>query len=37
MVVDENHDLCEICWSPLKTLMEKVAAEAREKSAARDK
>ena len=31
MVADENYDLCAICWSPLKTLMEKVAAEAQEK------
>jgi hypothetical protein len=31
MVVDENYDLCAICWSPLKTLMDKLAAEAQEK------
>jgi hypothetical protein len=26
---DKEKDLCEICWSPLETLMEKVHAEAR--------
>ena len=28
---DDNRDLCEICWSPLQTLMKKVHDEAREK------
>jgi hypothetical protein len=32
LLPDEHHDLCEICWSPLKTLMNKVSAEARERS-----
>jgi hypothetical protein len=25
---DDNRDLCEICWSPLQTLMKKVHDEA---------
>ena len=25
---DDERDLCEICWSPLQTLMKKVQAEA---------
>jgi hypothetical protein len=28
---DDNRDLCEICWSPLHTLMKKGYEEAREK------
>jgi hypothetical protein len=28
---DDNRDLCEICWSPLQTLMKKVHEQAREK------
>jgi hypothetical protein len=28
---DENRDLCEICWSPLQTLMNEVHADARAK------
>jgi hypothetical protein len=28
---DDNRDLCEICWSPLQTLMKKVYDEARDK------
>jgi sulfite reductase alpha subunit-like flavoprotein len=31
MVADVNHDLCAICWSPLKTLMEKAADETQDK------
>lgn len=29
---NENHDLCAICWSPLKALMEKVAARGSRKA-----
>ena len=29
LVDDETHDLCEICWSPLKTLMREISSEAR--------
>jgi hypothetical protein len=28
---DDNRDLCEICWSPLQTLMKKVHEEARDR------
>jgi hypothetical protein len=31
LMPDDNRDLCEICWSPLQTLMKKVHEEAREK------
>jgi hypothetical protein len=31
LLPDDNRDLCEICWSPLQTLMKKVHEEAREK------
>jgi hypothetical protein len=31
LMPDDNSDLCEICWSPLQTLMKKVHEEAREK------
>jgi hypothetical protein len=31
LMPDDNRDLCEICWSPLQTLMKKVHDEAREK------
>jgi hypothetical protein len=31
LMSDENRDLCEICWSPLQTLMKQVHDEAREK------
>ena len=31
LMPDDNQDLCEICWSPLQTLMKKVHDEAREK------
>jgi hypothetical protein len=31
LMPDDNRDLCEICWSPLLTLMKKVHDEAREK------
>ena len=29
LMPDDNRDLCEICWSPLQTLMKKVYEEAR--------
>jgi hypothetical protein len=29
LMPDDNRDLCEICWSPLQTLMKKVHDEAR--------
>jgi len=29
LMPDDNRDLCEICWSPLQTLMKKVHEEAR--------
>jgi hypothetical protein len=28
---DDNRDLCEICWSPLQTLMKKIHEEARDR------
>ena len=28
---DDRRDLCEICWSPLQSLMKKVHEEARDK------
>jgi hypothetical protein len=31
LMPDENRDLCEICWSPLQTLMNKVHDDARAK------
>jgi hypothetical protein len=31
LMPDDNRDLCEICWSPLQTLMKKVHDEARAK------
>jgi hypothetical protein len=31
LMPDDNRDLCEICWSPLQTLMKKVYEEARGK------
>jgi hypothetical protein len=31
LMPDDNRDLCEICWSPLQTLMKKVHEGAREK------
>ena len=31
LLPDDDRDLCEICWSPLQTLMRKVHEEAREK------
>lgn len=31
LMPDVDRDLCEICWSPLQTLMKKVYAEANEK------
>jgi len=31
LMPDDDRDLCEICWSPLQTLMKKVHDEAREK------
>ena len=31
LMPDDNRDLCEICWSPLQTLMKRVHDEAREK------
>jgi hypothetical protein len=31
LLPDDDRDLCEICWSPLQTLMKKVHEEAREK------
>jgi hypothetical protein len=31
LMPDDNRDLCEICWSPLQTLMKKVHEEARER------
>ena len=29
LMPDENRELCEICWSPLQTLMNKVHDDAR--------
>ena len=29
LLADDKRDLCEICWSPLQTLMKKVHDEAR--------
>ena len=29
LLPDENRDLCEICWSPLQTLMNKAHDDAR--------
>jgi hypothetical protein len=29
LMPDENRDLCEICWSPLQTLMNKAHDDAR--------
>jgi hypothetical protein len=26
---DDDRDLCEICWSPMQTLMKKIHSEAR--------
>ena len=31
LMPEDNRDLCEICWSPLQTLMKKVHDEARAK------
>jgi hypothetical protein len=31
LMPDDNRDLCEICWSPLQTLMKKVHEAARDK------
>ena len=31
LLPDDDRDLCEICWSPLQTLMKKVHDEARAK------
>ena len=31
LLPDDSRDLCEICWSPLQTLMKKVHDDAREK------
>jgi hypothetical protein len=31
LMPDDNRDLCEICWSPLQTLMKKVHEDAKEK------
>ena len=31
LMPDDNRDLCEICWSPLQTLMKKVHDDAGEK------
>jgi hypothetical protein len=31
LMPDDDRDLCEICWSPLQTLMKKVHDEARAK------
>jgi hypothetical protein len=31
LMAEDNRDLCEICWSPLQTLMKKVHDEARER------
>jgi hypothetical protein len=31
LMPDDDRDLCEICWSPLQTLMKKVHEEARAK------
>jgi hypothetical protein len=31
LMPDDNRDLCEICWSPLQTLMKKVHEEAGER------
>jgi hypothetical protein len=28
---DDERDLCEICWSPLQTLLKEVQAKARER------
>ena len=29
LVDDETRDLCEICWSPLKTLMQEISSKVR--------
>ena len=31
LMPDDNRHLCEICWSPLQTLMKKIHEEARER------
>jgi hypothetical protein len=31
LMPDDDRDLCEVCWSPLQTLMKKVHEEARAK------
>jgi hypothetical protein len=31
LMPDDDRDLCEICWSPMQTLMKKVHAEAQER------
>ena len=31
LMPDDDRDLCEICWSPLRTLMKKIHDEARVK------
>ena len=36
LVDDETQDLCEICWSPLKTLMQEISSKARTEKAEND-
>ena len=31
LMPDDDRDLCEICWSPMQTLMKKVHAEAQQR------
>jgi hypothetical protein len=31
LMPDDDRDLCEICWSPMQTLMKKIHAEAQER------
>ena len=31
LLPDDDRDLCEICWDPLKALMKKVHEQARDK------
>jgi hypothetical protein len=37
LMPDDDRDLCEICWSPLQTLMKKVHDEARAKRSSSSK
>jgi hypothetical protein len=37
LMPDEDRDLCEVCWSPLQTLMKEVHADAQAKRNSSDK